>query len=242
MLLRPSLAIAGLTVLLGGLAHATPPTPEAKCLGERLKARGKYEACVQKFLTVIVEKNFDDAYAMAKCRQKYARVWAKLQMLEGTSCVSNRYVDNGDGTISDRFSGLQWEKKDDLAGVHDKDNLYTWSTNGDGNRVDADGTVFTSFLAGLNAPTCFAGQCDWRLPTISELSSIVLPDTFPCQVTPCIDPIFGPTQAGGLDDYWTMTSDAEVPEGAWQTRFSTGDNPDIFKDQTGYVRAVRSER
>jgi hypothetical protein len=82
-------------------------------------------------------------------------------------------VDNLDGTVTDTLTGLQWEKKansdnsQNLADPHDADNYYTWSVTGEA----ADGTVFTAFLATLNN-TCFAGHCDWRLPTRAELLTI----------------------------------------------------------------------
>ena len=43
-----------------------------------------------------------------------------------------RYVDNGDGAITDLNTGLIWEKKDDnnSGGLHDKDNTYRWSGDG----------------------------------------------------------------------------------------------------------------
>jgi len=37
------------------------------------------------------------------------------------------YTDNGDGTFTDDNTQLVWEKKDDLGGVHDKDNTYVWT-------------------------------------------------------------------------------------------------------------------
>lgn len=75
-----------------------------------------------------------------------------------------RFVDNGDGTISDRKTCLMWEKKDDAAGIHDKDNLYSWSKCDQWPYCEPSGTAFTDLLAKLNTPPCFAGHCDWRLP------------------------------------------------------------------------------
>src|SRR2546429_7397381 len=64
-----------------------------------------------------------------------------------------RFVDNGDGTVTDNQTGLQWEQKTttvgsgvNLADPHDVDNSYTWSSSG----TAADGTAFTDFLATLN--------------------------------------------------------------------------------------------
>ena len=41
--------------------------------------------------------------------------------------VRRRFVDNGDGTITDTQTGLMWEKKSDDGSIHDKDNRYTWA-------------------------------------------------------------------------------------------------------------------
>jgi len=31
------------------------------------------------------------------------------------------------GTVTDNMTGLMWEKKDNSSGIHDMDNIYTWS-------------------------------------------------------------------------------------------------------------------
>ena len=41
------------------------------------------------------------------------------------------FTDNGDGTITDNNTHLMWEKKGDGGGLHDKDNTYSWSGNGE---------------------------------------------------------------------------------------------------------------
>jgi len=41
--------------------------------------------------------------------------------------TDDRFVDNGDGTVTDNMTGLMWEKKDNSSGIHDMDNIYTWS-------------------------------------------------------------------------------------------------------------------
>jgi hypothetical protein len=53
--------------------------------------------------------------------------------LSGCEVGQPRFVDNGDGTISDRRTGLMWEKKSALDGrpndddLHDGDNTYQWA-------------------------------------------------------------------------------------------------------------------
>ena len=74
--------------------------------------------------------------------------------------ASPRFVDNGNGTITDRQTCLVWEKKDNAGGLHDLNNVYQWSSTG----TAMDGSAFTAFIAGLNG-AAFAGHQDWRVPT-----------------------------------------------------------------------------
>ncbi len=116
-----------------------------------------------------------------------------------------------------------WEVKDDTGGIHDVDNTYTWTNS------------FTDFLATLNTNRCFAGHCDWRIPNVKELQSIVDYGQF----SPAIDPTFpGPTAAFF---YWSSTSGAlGLPFYAWSVYFSSGLVSIGGKDNNFYhVRAVR---
>ena len=175
-----------------------------------------------------------------------------------------RFVDNGDGTVTDTETGLQWEQKTGTVGTpvncaqtacldpHDVNNRYTWCLDANTNSFcdnpgdPPDGGAFTDFLVKLKTPPCFAGHCDWRLPSEDgqnapftgpkELESILLaPD--PCGTSPCIDPIFGPTVA---DLYWSATSDATVPAFAWFVYFDNGFVFNNLKGNTHHVRAVRN--
>jgi hypothetical protein len=158
------------------------------------------------------------------------------------------FVDNGDGTVTDNQTGLQWEKKDtavgsgkDLARAHDVDNTYSWSgfitTNGSGfldqlnNCVSVDGSR-------VNAGG-FAGHCDWRLPTIQQLQTIVDATQGSCGggSGACIDSVFGPTAAG---HYWSATSYVGNPNVGWLVYFRDGSVAIDFKFNDSYVRAVRT--
>ena len=56
----------------------------------------------------------------------------------GAKKESSRFVDNGDGTISDLQTGLMWEKKSasdntqDWNNPRDADSLFTWTDTSDG--------------------------------------------------------------------------------------------------------------
>lgn len=153
-----------------------------------------------------------------------------------------RSVDGG-SIVTDHATGLDWEVKSTAVGSgenaddpHDVDNIYTWSTSGP--PYLPDGTVFTDFLARLNGAidgVCFAGQCDWRLPTREELETIV--DAEGACAGSCIDPIFGPTRSYG---YWSSTTDAVDPQIVWVGNFGNGGVISMFYKTNAFsVRAVR---
>jgi hypothetical protein len=170
------------------------------------------------------------------CLKKYVAKWAGLQRLTGTTCDAPRFVDNGNNTVTDNLTGLVWEKKTDDGSVHDWDNLYTWTAS-DGDLTDEDGTAFTTFLSTLNTDG-FAGANDWRLPTLAELQTILLPEPAYGCTDPCIDPVFGPYTHGYR--YWTATTFTGSPYLAWHSSFSEFNYVyAVYKDHNNYVRAVR---
>jgi hypothetical protein len=226
-----------------GAAHAAAG-PEEKCQADRAKAAGKYTNCAQKAMAKLYATSYDFGphnVAAGKCVTKYAATWPKLQAKAAyavTTCANARFDTSVAGTVIDRLTGLQWEKKTDDATIHDKDDLYSWSTGADGDYTDADGTAFTTFLAFLNSGGCFAGQCDWRLPTRDELLTIVTPA---CTSAPCIDSVFGPTVGSS---YWSATSLANSAlsstSTAWAVYFHGVYVDMIVKSDGYYVRAVRA--
>jgi Protein of unknown function (DUF1566) len=235
------IVLVGMAMLIGaGTAQAANSTQ--KCHLGRYKAAALYIACQQKLMAVFFAKvptppDADQA-AVSKCRGKNTAAWSRVQAkASGTEsiCDHARFQDNDDGTVTDRLTELQWEKKTSDATVHDVDNLYSWSAGGDGFAA-ADGTALTGLLATLNSGSCFAGQCDWRLPTIYELQTILL-EAYPCTTSPCIDQtIFGPTTA---DQYWSATTLTTDPTAAWNIFFDSGSVGYSHTGSSYYVRAVR---
>lgn len=251
-----SLVLTFVTIVIASNSNAA--TLEQKCLAGRAKAKGKYEACMQTTLTRFGTYGGIDQTKFSKCRLKHAAALAKLQELTGTTCDVPRFVDNGDGTITDNSTGLMWEQKTtapgsgaNLADPHDVDNVYLWSTDAN---YRGDGTTFTSFLAGLNSPTCASGHCDWRLPTLAELFTILAPESYPCTSNPCVDPVFLPVSIDGMlitetSYYYTSTTIPPDPahacdpdECVWIVHFQGGDVNIGIKDQVLGPAAVRAVR
>ncbi len=158
-----------------------------------------------------------------------------------------RFVDNGDGTITDHQTGLMWEQKNacsgvDLNDVHCVNNLYVWSTSASG-FIKPEGPLYTDFLAKLNTThdTSPDGVAidrpnfeDWRIPSIVELQGIL-----DCSHPGCLDPVFGPNQAS---NYWSSTTGAGFPVFAWNANFFFGN---VFSNGKGngfYARGVRGGR
>jgi len=123
---------------------------------------------------------------------------------------------------------------------HDVNNDYHWSTTAPA----FDGPVKTAFLDVLNdvaggGANCFAGHCDWRLPTALELKGILLePEAvMTCSAAPCIDPSFpGATGTGG---YWAANTFTDNTLTAYYVRFDGGGVFPAQKIANRYARAVR---
>jgi hypothetical protein len=235
-----STLIAGALLVGARPAHAAG-TPEQQCLKALYTAAGKYAYCQQKAEAKLFGGGDLNGYqyAVGKCRKRYTDT-ATGPWLPFPPCLplTPRFVDNGT-TVTDNLTGLQWEKKTDDATVHGTDGSYSWSDVVGG--TAADGTAFTIFLAALNdslaAGGCFTGQCDWRLPTVVELQTILLGERYPCSTSPCIDPIFEPLVIAG--SYWSATTDASGPASAWVVGFNGGLVLSQPKSEGLFVRAVR---
>lgn len=147
---------------------------------------------------------------------------------------------NADGTITDTNTRLVWEKQSADGTIHDQDNAYDWPE------------AAAVHIAGLNTAPCFANHCDWRLPNVRELQSIVNYQNSALPVSPAFNTgclsgatVFtGSCTAGG--GLWTSTSVAD-PElkrsdaSVWTVEFAAygGSVYRHSSDRSGYVRAVR---
>ena len=152
------------------------------------------------------------------------------------------YTDTG-LTIVDNNTNLEWMKQDDNNlfapdacpfGNLDKDCVFTW-----------DETF--AFVATLNTEPCFADYCDWRVPNVKELQSIVNYENYPA-VSPefhsgCVEGCtVGDCSCTAVEltaRYWSSTSYANVPTHAWYVSFDIGM---VYFDDKINERRVRAVR
>lgn len=185
-------------------------------------------------------------------------------VLDASGCSEERFVDNGDGSITDFASGLVWEKKCSVcADLHDVANRYPWLGScsvsatpcrratdcGSEESCQADddqGTGLTIFewVDTLNQEA-FAGAADWRVPSIEELTTLRELTTF----DPATHEAFHRNACADLTDpactqtrssnYWSDTPLAKDPDKAWDLNFDEGSIDSSDKSGRSSVRAVR---
>ncbi len=90
----------------------------------------------------------------------------------GLAAPAVRFKENGDGTVTDSMTGLQWLKKADPVGV-----LYpSYDTFGNcRNEGRVSWQMALDFIAGINDGTYRVSESpctDWRMPAIYELASL----------------------------------------------------------------------
>ena len=143
---------------------------------------------------------------------------------KGLAWPDPRFIDNGNGTITDELTGLMWLKNADLAS----------------GEVDWQNALNT--VAGVNNGS-ISGACgyrDWRLPTLSEQMSLIdwsaeyppLPEGHPFVNLQTYLP------------YWTSTTDASSDSSAYIVDFSFAEIHSYPKtgsySSDNYVMAVRN--
>jgi hypothetical protein len=210
--------------LLGASAAEAGFTSE-QCLAQKARAWATLRQCEG-------SRPFD----APRCQAKFAETMAKIDSKATQAEIACRYANNGDGTLNDYDTGLLWEVKSGAPGglcvpgnLHCVNDLYDWS--------DAQAFAGGASDDASTLTPCFAGYCDWRLPTIVELQGILDTSAPGCGGgSPCIDPIFGSTRAG---IYWSSTTNASGTSGAWRLNFGSGMLGSADKDTSNFVRVVR---
>lgn len=138
----------------------------------------------------------------------------------------SRYIDHGDGTVTDTVTELMWQKC-----------TLGLSGNDCGTGV-AESLTWQAALAVSNENSDY-GYVDWRLPNINELASL---GELACY-GPAINETFFPAIPQGFM-FWSSTP--AYPDSAWSVyfynglKFSRQKNLANFTNTEYYVRLVRN--
>jgi hypothetical protein len=172
----------------------------------------------------------DGFYVIAGQKAKYAPVPKTGQttsyftrddgaLQKGVAWPTPRFTDNGNGTVTDKFTGLIWMKNAQAFP------LKTWEEAISAANALADGS------GGLSDGSK-AG--DWRLPNVRELQSLVDYG----HNEPAL-PLNHPFNNVISSYYWSSTTGAFATTDAWNLHFSGGTVSSFAKTTKIYVWCVR---
>jgi hypothetical protein len=131
-------------------------------------------------------------------------------LLNDASTATGAFMDNGNGTVTDTYTGLIWQQAS---------SYFT--------RIWAQALVDCEDLS-------LGGYTDWRLPTIKELRSLVDYSRY----SPAINTMYFPDTNSSC--YWASTTYASYALVAWVVDFDSGNDSSSHKPYGSYyVRAVR---
>jgi hypothetical protein len=173
--------------------------------------------------------NFADGrikgYGMRSPRGGGEKKFYVLYVRGNTSYGKNDFKDNGNGTVTDKATGLMWMKVDSgkLKAGKNKDGKLNWQ----------EALSWTQNLK-------YAGYSDWRLPNVKELQSIVDYTRSPATTnSAAIDPVFQTTSfiaESGKKDYpfyWSGTTHTSLSRASTATYVA-------FGRSFGWIRNRRS--
>lgn len=136
-------------------------------------------------------------------------LFALLLVILASPAWAARFVDHGDGTVTDTQTKLVWQK----TALWDE-SLQNWKQ-----QSWEDAMAYCENLT-------LAGNANWRLPNFRALQTLVDDTRF----QPAMDPVF----SGGWDmDYWSSTTVEYTPTNARAVMFENG-NSSVGGKGSGY--------
>jgi hypothetical protein len=178
----------------------------------------KYVSTTMRGADTMFGVNFADGrikgYGLEDPRGRGEKTFYVLYVRGNPDYGTNKFKDNGDGTITDAATGLTWMQADSSTGM--------------------DWPAALDYSEALE----LAGHSDWRLPNAKELQSIIdytrSPDT---SDSAAIDPVFTSTEIrneGGEKDfahYWTSSTHVGARSSDTAVYFAFGRSLGFMKDR-----------
>lgn len=175
----------GISLLATGLAQegnarAAKETSTVKCQVAKLRAAKDRAECLAP-QEVRQLKRLPGR--RKECEEDFDQAIAKADSVATAARAAYRYLDNGDGTVSDLNTLLQWEQKVpgasssfDAMGVgiclHCDRDAYVWSLAMGQWLSAVNGRTPCDTINCLDLQPGLAGHTDWRIPSAGELLSV----------------------------------------------------------------------
>jgi hypothetical protein len=148
--------------------------------------------------------------------------------------------------VEDKSSKLTWEVKKNDGGIRDRDYLYSWLRNingeikgiADGGRCKGGVKCDTySYVRAMNEQK-LCGYSDWRLPTREEMETLI--DFNTTATDAVINKTYFPEAVPSW--YWTATENPQRENFAWYVLFRNGIALNDLKERPKHIRLVRSNQ
>lgn len=170
---------------------------------------------------------------------------ADMNKPTNSQLLDQRYLDNGDGTITDKQTKLMWKK------------CSEGQSGADCSTGKAEELIWSVAMKKYASPALFAGHQDWRIPNIAELRTLILcsdgtpleqalqkscgRESYPFYTS---HPQAFPNSSLG---YWSSSVTDFNPAGVWEIELYVGTDswqpvnaPGPASQRTRAVRLVRS--
>ncbi len=157
----------------------------------------------------------------------YQRLWKSFLLVLGFLCLlpamaAAAFTDNADGTVTDTATGLTWK--------HCSEG-QTWA----GSTCTGPLTYYTWTAANALTNTTFAGKSDWRVPSLTELQSLITTTVY----TPTISSINSSVFPNQNYIFWSSTTDTSNTANAKYVNFIYGMTSAMGKGNSIAVHLVR---
>ena len=142
---------------------------------------------------------------------------------------NNRYVDPGDGTVTDTRTGLMWKKCSESLTWNSANSSCAGTIQG----FTWEGALSRASNVNVGSAGEKLGHNDWRLPSVKELASLV--------ERKCFNPAVNMTFLLNTEPsyYWSSSPLVSGTSNAWVVDFNAGIINDGDKTFVYFVRLVR---
>ena len=205
------------------------PTKGERVIDSQFATSTKYAATTMHGDETMFGVNFADGrikgYGLRDPRGRGEKTFYVLYVRGNPEYGRNDFLDNVDGTVTDRATGLTWMKQDSghLGAGPKANGSMPWEQA-------------LAWAEGLE----HAGHADWRLPNAKELQSLVDYTRSPKTTrSAAIDPVFETSsvvnEAGEADFpfFWSSTTHASAFGGAAGAYVAFGTSPGWMQDRRG---------